>query len=376
MKIIIGADIVPTISNESYFINGDIDFLFGKELCDLFDSADFKILNLEVPLVENKKPIEKHGPNLIANPKTINAFCQAGIDMLTLANNHIMDQGIDGLNSTISVLNDNSIRYVGVGNNNIESSQPAVFEIDGAKIGVYACVEHEFSYATEDKAGANPFDPLKSYDDIKVLKSSCDYVIVLYHGGKELYRYPSPNLQKYCRKFIDCGADIVVCQHSHCIGCEEKHNGGTIVYGQGNFLFDHSTRTEWNTSLLIVIEDGTINYVPLVKYNERVRIADKDSSERIIEDFNTRSKEILNKGFIEKQFETFSNGLLHQYLWEFSGASNSLFLRIINRLSNYRFSTAYVNHKYSREQKVRLLNYIECESHNEVIRESLKHLFK
>ena len=69
----------------------------------------------------------------------------------------------------------------------------------------------------------------------------CNSII---NGGKEHYRYPSPDLQKICRKFIDKGADLVVCQHSHCIGCEEKYNHGTIVYGQWNFLFDRSNIEE------------------------------------------------------------------------------------------------------------------------------------
>lgn len=72
------------------------------------------------------------------------------------------------------------------------------------------------------------------------MSNACDYTIVLYHGGKEHYRFPSPNLQKYCRKFIEKGANIVICQHSHCIGCEENYKNGKIIYGQGNFLFDDS----------------------------------------------------------------------------------------------------------------------------------------
>lgn len=80
------------------------------------------------------------------------------------------------------------------------------------------CTENEFSSATMHSAGANPFDVLESFDDVQALKEHCDYVVVLYHGGKEFYRYPSPMLQRYCRKFIEKGASLVLCQHSHCIG--------------------------------------------------------------------------------------------------------------------------------------------------------------
>ena len=148
------------------------------------------------------------------------------MDLLTLANNHILDQDQQGLVSTCSVLDAAGIAYTGVGQTPEEAAKPYIFECDGKRIGVYACAEHEFSIVTEHSAGANPIDLLETPDHVAALKEQCDYVIVLYHGGKEHYRYPSPNLQKVCRKLVEKGADLVVCQHSHCIGCEEKIPGG------------------------------------------------------------------------------------------------------------------------------------------------------
>lgn len=152
------------------------------------------------------------------------------MDLLTLANNHILDQDQQGLVSTCSVLDAAGIAYTGVGQTPEEAAKPYIFECDGKRIGVYACAEHEFSIVTEHSAGANPIDLLETPDHVAALKEQCDYVIVLYHGGKEHYRYPSPNLQKVCRKLVEKGADLVVCQHSHCIGCEEKIRGGVQSY--------------------------------------------------------------------------------------------------------------------------------------------------
>lgn len=143
-----------------------------------------------------------------------------------------MDQGEDGLESTMKVLDEAKISFIGAGKNIVDASKPYIMNREGFKVGVYACVEHEFSFADYNKPGANPYNTLESYEHVYYFKEHCDYVIVLYNGGKEHYRYPSPDLQKICRKFIDKGADLVVCQHSHCIGCEEKYNHGTIVYGQ------------------------------------------------------------------------------------------------------------------------------------------------
>ena len=265
MKILIGADFVPTKSNFSQFESGDVKELFGSKLCDKIKSSDYRIFNLEIPLTDEEHPIPKCGPNLIAPTECVAGYKAAGVDLLTLANNHILDQDQQGLESTIQVLNRAGIDYTGVGSTPDEAAKPYIFTCNGKNIGVYACAEHEFSIVTEHSAGANPIDLLESPDHVAKLKEQCDYVIVLYHGGKEHYRYPSPNLQKVCRKLVEKGADLVVCQHSHCIGCEEKYQGGTIVYGQGNFLFDDDDSEFWKTSLLISIGDAfkTVSYTHL-----------------------------------------------------------------------------------------------------------------
>jgi len=133
------------------------------------------------------------------------------------------------LKSTQDILNKQDIPFVGAGENLSVASKPYIIQNDELKIGIYACAENEFTIATESSPGANPFDPLESLDHIQRLKEKCDYVLVLYHGGKEHYRYPSPYLQKVSRKIVEKGADLVVCQHSHCIGCYEEYKDATIV---------------------------------------------------------------------------------------------------------------------------------------------------
>lgn len=214
-----------------------------------------------------------------------------------MANNHILDQGVQGFKSTEDLLNKKDIPFVGVGDNIFESSKPYIFQRDGLNIGVYACAEHEFTIATENTPGANPFDPLESLDHIQNLKAECDYVIVLYHGGKEHYCYPSPYLQKVCRKMAQKGADLVICQHSHCIGCYEEYKDSTIIFGQGNFLFDHSDSEFGKTSLLIKVSISDkiqIDYIPIVKAGNGVCLADGQATEDVLVSFRKRSVEMVN----------------------------------------------------------------------------------
>lgn len=372
MKIIIGADIVPTKNNMELFKSGDAQTLLGEGLLKVLNEVDFRVFNLEVPLTDQKTPIPKLGPNLIASTKCITGYKSMNINLLTLANNHIMDQGIQGLESTLETLGKSGIAYVGVGENKKEASKPFIFENEEKRVGVYACVEHEFSTANNKRPGANPFDQLVSFDHVAKLKEQCDYIIVLYHGGKEHYRYPSPDLQRNCRKFIEKGANLVVCQHSHCIGCEEKYLNGTIVYGQGNFLFDDCEKEEWQTSLLIEYNDGIISYIPLKKHKDKVRIANSAERAMILDGFRKRSEEIKDSEIIEDKYKEFSLQKLYEYLWVLSGANNSKTLRIINRLSGYKFYRYYLDRKYTASSILSMLNYFECEAHREVIIEGLK----
>lgn len=373
MYLLIGADLVPTKSNYELFETGDIDTLLGKELKKCIREAEYKIFNLEVPLTNTERPIPKCGPNLIAPTRTIAFYKKIGVNALTLANNHCFDQGSSGLESTCKTLREAGITCFGAGKDLNKASEPHYFDFAGKRIGVYACCEHEFGFATKHSPGANPFDPLESPDHICAMKAECDYAVVLYHGGRENYRYPSPNLQKTCRKIVEKGADLVICQHSHCIGCAEKYQGGTIVYGQGNFLFDRSEREGWKTSLLVSLnEKFELSYVPLKKVGNTVRLALGAEGDEILSAFAKRSEEILCDGFVEEKYDALSAEVLDPYLFTFSGMKRSFFYRVFDKLSNHRMTPWLLKKKYTKERVLALQNYIECEAHREALLCGLK----
>lgn len=377
MKIIIGADIVPTNTNMAYFEGAEISKLVDGGIIEVLKCADFRILNLEVPLTNSMTPIVKCGPNLIASRESIRGIKALGIDFLTLANNHILDQGKQGLQSTIDVLQKENIKYCGAGMNIEEARQPYVYEsAEGKKIGIYCCAEHEFSIAAEDKEGANPFDPLLSLKDISSLREQCDFTMVLYHGGKELYQYPSPYLRKVCRRIVDEGADLVVCQHTHCIGCEEKYHGATIIYGQGNFLFDLSDSELWKTSLLVSLNinsNNCIEYIPIIKNGNSVSLASDKDKVQILNDFYDRSKHIVDDKFIENVYEKHVAGEFDKYMAFIQGKRfRSITFRVLNKLTGYRLRNMLMNRTYSTEEIACLINLLECEVHRESFLVSLK----
>lgn len=372
MSILIGADIVPTKSNNVYFASGNMQDVVGVGLLNLLSKSDYRIFNLECPLVNADTPIQKCGPNLKAEVSTAKGLKSIGADLLTLANNHIMDHGNAGLESTISILEKENISFLGAGKNLEVAAKPFVFYINDKKIGVYACAEHEFSIAEGNKPGANPFDPLESFDHVVNLKKDCDYVIVLYHGGKEYYRYPSPMLQHICRKFVQKGADLVICQHSHCIGCEEKYHDGTIVYGQGNFIFNSINASLSQTSLLIEIKDDfRIDYIPLEKHGCGIRLAKNDAAKNIISDFYHRSEQIKNAEFVKREYSKFAKDMLNHYLLTCSGYGHKFALKFFNKLSRYKM-TDFIISRFRTKELLAIRNFIECEAHRELFVEGLK----
>ena len=305
MRILIGADLVPTENNFDLFTEGNIEALIGKKLMAEFENADLKVFNLELALADKDTPIKKAGPNLRAPTSTVNGIKEMA-NVIGVSNNHVLDHGYEGFVSTLKTLDDAGIAHVGAGHTKEEAKKPYYFEKDGIKVGVYACCEHEFSWVEDYGFGSNGFDALESLDDIEEAKKNCDYLIVLYHGGKEHYAYPSPYLAKVCRKIIKSGADIVLCQHTHCVGTEEDYMGGKIIFGQGNFIFakNLANAKTWGPGFLVAIDldksGAKYQYIPYVRTENGIEYEEEGE---ILKGLKERSEEIKQPGFIQEKFE-------------------------------------------------------------------------
>ena len=370
-RMVFAADLVPTETNRKYFIEGNIKHLFGDELIQFLQEADFRCFNLEIPLTTNQFTAVYPGPHLKADPETVNAIKGLEPSLLTLGNNHALDQGEKGLKDTISTLENAGIPFTGAGSNLEKAERPYILSADGYKIGVINFSEYEFAAATEQTYGVNPYDPLTSFDSVRDLKKECDVVIVLYHGGKEFYRYPSPRLQRVCRKFVECGASLVICQHTHCIGCKEIFKGAHIVYGQGNFLFDRNEDEFKKTGLFVecTIESGAlteIGFIPFVKRGECVRIADEEEAAGILEEFEARSLQIKEPGFVQEEYDKLAQQYYGQYVFRLLGRHK--WIRLLNKVTNGKYAENY----YSPKEAIAVLNVISPENHEELFKAGLR----
>ncbi len=351
MKIVIGGDIsIKSEDAKAAFGAKQTGKVFDKGMRDLFRSADEVIVNLECVVTDKDTPIKKFGPNLNAPFGTGDVLKEAGVTLCALSNNHIFDFGKAGMKDTFAELERCGLPYTGYGQNVQDARKNYILEKDGKKVAVINVCEHEYSYALENREGAREYDPYDTSDDIMSAKKNADYVIVIYHGGKEHCRYPSPRLLKLCRSMVHHGADVVLCQHSHCIGCYEKYQGSHILYGQGNFHFAWKMETEekcrmWDTGLVAVIDidDKGLKFdmLPTVMQAPCLCLAEGEEKQQLLDELYERSKSLHN-GEWYKGWQAFCNSVTY-YTGVLTGNNTDL-----------------------------KAHYLDCEAHSDVWRELFK----
>lgn len=357
MKLLICGDTKPTSKNQDLFIKNDLKKLVGNELNLLFEQSDLNIFNLECPLTNSNSTIVKEGPHLKANPSCINFF-DSNKNLICLANNHIYDYGTEGFHDTLNALIERNITHIGyVDNNKIVST----FQSD--KIVVINVCEHEYSYNRKLNEGAFCNDIFYLIKEIQKHKDK--YIIIIYHGGKELYPYPTPNLQHLCRNLADFGANLIVCQHSHCLGCFENYKNCTIVYGQGDFLFDSSNPIrKYGMLISLDLEKRDIKFHFYVKQEDGT--IKKEDDNEIFNDFIKRSELIKDSKFVKKAFDEYCsihgpailNSMLHQ--------------NKINSILNHRLINFFFIKHMPKKKIVSMLSKIQCEPHKESVENYLR----
>lgn len=375
--IIIGGDISPTKRDKAAFFKGDANSLFGDILEDI-QEANYSIANLEFPVIDKESPINKSGAVFGAAPGVLQAIKNAGIDFLNLANNHIYDHGAEGLKSTLKHLRQNKFDFAGAGVNRFEASRPLINEVKGIKIGILTYCEAEFSVNREMSYGANHLDLIDFSYKMQSLKKEADFIILLYHGGKENYIYPSPIQRKNCQFFIDFGVNLVVCQHSHTIGLDEAYGNGHIFYGQGNFLFDpFPLKKDWlyiGHLIRIVFEDVSEYRVETIPYlhksfTDKTSIGIRKLCQNDIKAINwlnhvKKENAKLSQEYIEGKWKELAIKERRKYYSLIHGSSR------ISRKLNEKFN--YLDVLYGSHKKVILKNVFHCETHLELLQSILK----
>lgn len=365
-NILIFGDICPTSDTRNLFNAGRI---ISEDVRNLIQDADYVVGNLECPVTTSDKPLKKTGPSLKALPHDLKLLSEYGFNAFSLANNHILDFNTKGLDETIKSLEKCQLEYFGAGFSRKEAQKPLIKDLNGVKIGFLSFAEHEFNYDSEGSIGANIFDPYISYDQIRDLKEKVDYLIILYHGGIEYYKLPSPLLQKKCRKMIETGADFITVQHSHCIGTIEKYKNGTILYGQGNSIFGFREYSEsWNEGIIVNIDykSREISYICIESKSNGVFISDINAHTKRIEQLYQDSLRINDTEWLRESWTEFCIKDKALRLPQLYGRG-----RLFNKL-NRIFKNKLIDCLFNKNEKRITLNLLRCESHHEVLKTILE----
>lgn len=233
----------------------------------LFSNGQILIGNLESPVFQEYPNLKNE--KFAGSEGFLKMLKMAGFELLSLANNHMMEHGEWGLDSTKQLLENNGLEYIGV--DDIGKPRFFVLERNGIRVGFVAFNDIDNQY--------NPHGTVCEYkrdsviESIERLKSvGLDYICVVLHWGDEFINRASKRQMEDAHSFIDAGANFIIGSHPHVVQPVENYHGGVICYSLGNYVFDmkvpKSTRVGMSISLFL----GKHDY----SYSESFVWLDKD----------------------------------------------------------------------------------------------------
>jgi len=233
-----------------------------SRLGPLLASADLAVGNMETVLTDGGEP--RAGKLCLrTEPVYADALAAAGFDILSLANNHAMDYGPQGLGDTRRHLRGAAIECLGAGMNIDEATRPLIVERNGVRLGFIAGCHpstRPAAVATLDAPGVAPWSEGALLAAVERLAGAVDQVILLLHWGLEYAHYPTPEQVALARQAIDRGAGAVLGHHSHVLQGIETYKGGVIAYSLANLT---DADVDWQG--------------PAKVYRDRLRDVDRES---------------------------------------------------------------------------------------------------
>lgn len=270
-----------------------------EEAKPFLSETDLAMVNLETAVsLKDGEPAEKQFA-FLSHPDLLKGANWAGIDLVSLANNHALDYGPAAFLDTLSHLKQYDIAYVGGGANHAEAYQRQDFVIKEQTIGFlgFSKVLPSVSwYAAENRPGlASGYQEEEVYKRIAEAAEETDLTIVYIHWGKEMADEPEPRDREMAYKMIDAGADVVIGAHPHVLQGLEYYKGKLIAYSLGNFIFTmsrHELGRQTGVLQLTIDPDGqqSARLIPMVIEHGAVKLADEETGASILERMKRLSK--------------------------------------------------------------------------------------
>lgn len=287
--VMMGGTATPYLEKQGY------DFPFDTTR-QILRKADIAIINLETPLTnEGELLVEKKYRFRNPPEKVIPALQNAGIDIVSLANNHTLDYGYSGLNDTLRTLSQGGIAYHGAGQSLAEARKPVIMERNGQTIGflAYSNTYPEEFWAKSNRPGVAFGHQHYVKADVEALtQQGIDIIIVSFHWGREGTTKLRPYQPLLAKTAIDAGADMVIGHHPHVLQQIEEYKDGVILYSLGNFVFgSFSNKVQESAIIEATFENGryqSLSVTPLLVNNFKVyfqpKVLTQEQSEQVYKD--------------------------------------------------------------------------------------------
>ena len=258
--------------------------IFDNELEHLFLNQDFVIANLEGPATKEDN-INNSFARIVSEPAFTSFLSSKNIKYFNLANNHILDCGVKGLQDTVENICNNNGYFYGAGMNELEAKKELILEKNGLSIAVFSGSYKDAFAAKKDKAGVSNFSNSNEIlNKAKALKKEHQFVIFNYHGDGEFVQYPLPQKRKFLQSLCGSSIDFIICHHPHVIQGMEEIRGTKIFYSLGNFVFDSERQARFSYTdigilLKLNIRNSGIKWevIPVIKNPDKtiVQLYDK-----------------------------------------------------------------------------------------------------
>ncbi|GAC1445607.1 MAG: CapA family protein [Chloroflexota bacterium] len=266
-------DIMLAGRTRSYIRKHGDEYPFAAVL-PLLHRASIVLGNLEGPLAKHAHRSDRTFSYRVP-PRLAQTLIHAGVDVVTLANNHLLDCGHAGVIETIDALEEAGVAFVGGGRNERLAHEPVIMQAGQYSVGLLGYYWNRRCAARADLPGSATDTPAELAADIRNLRPRVDRVVVTFHWGIPYEREPSRDDRAKARLAVDCGADAVIGHHVHVMQPFEVYRGCPIFYGIGNFAFGSgNSRAEGLILGLRFFEARTEAHVyPLYVKNRDPRVA-------------------------------------------------------------------------------------------------------
>ncbi|MCI9144557.1 MAG: CapA family protein [Lachnospiraceae bacterium] len=273
--------------------NGIYDCI-SEELVTAMQEADIMCLNNEFTYSTGGAPLPNKLYTFRANPERVEVLHQLGVDVVTLANNHVYDYGPESMLDTFDVLEEAEIPYFGAGRTLADARKPLYLEIQGKTVALVGASRAEKYKMTPQATDTEPgilrcYDPELFLETIREAKENSDFCIAFVHWGKEDSFELEEVMPETGRQYLDAGADAIIGAHPHRLQAMEYYDGKPIIYSLGNYWFNEETLDTMLIRLHFTGDDAssqlTVQVIPAVQAGYKTTYASDAAEQRRIYDF-------------------------------------------------------------------------------------------